>query len=91
MAEDLPAGGEDDDGPEHHVQQRLGTVLRDVTEEERTQDHPWYAAEQHPEQDPVGDLLAPDLNRNHDQLDHGCVGQGGAYRDLHGHMKKEYQ
>ena len=88
VAKQLPAGGKDDDGAEHDVKQRFGAVLRDMVEEERTQDHSGDAAEQHPEQDAVGDLLAHNLDRNHDQLDDRCIGQGGAHRDLHRHMKK---
>ena len=60
-------------------------------EEERTQDDAGDAAEQHPEQDPVVDLLAHNLHRNHDQLDDRGVGQRGADGDLHRHMKKKYQ
>ncbi len=35
VAKDLPAGGKDDDGSKHDVEQRLGAVLRDVPKEER--------------------------------------------------------
>ncbi len=48
VAKDLPAGGKDDDGTEHDVEQRLGTVLRDMPKEERPEDHSGDATEQHP-------------------------------------------
>ena len=38
VAKDLPAGGKDDDGAEHDIEQRLGAVLRHVLKDQATRE-----------------------------------------------------
>ncbi len=89
VAEDVPAGGEEDDGSEDEVEDGARAVGGDVLEEDGADDDAGKAAEEHEAEDAVVDLTARDLHGDDDELDDGGVGERGADGDLDRDVQEE--